>query len=253
MEATVLEQGVSWSSLKCTGEEGIIVGTDGRLEWLLPWWWEHYSKHNTRPVAFLNFGMSKEKKNWCRERGRLIEVPIYDEIAAPKEEISTEYVAQWEEQEGRQFWECRSAWFKKPFACILSPFKKTVWVDLDCEIRDDISPLFSMNGLALNKREDQTTLGIQEYSSGVISFSWGDPLIEKWANRSLHESAAFRGDQELLSWIIHEEKSVIHLIEERYNWSRTKGDVPGIIIYHWHGEKGRAYIAHELWKKSLKP
>lgn len=234
-------------------ERGVIVGADSRQEWLLPWWWEHFNKNNTIPVAFVNFGMSKEKKNWCRERGELIELPLYDEYTLPREKVSTNKVRLWEKKLGNEFWGCRSAWFKKPFAFLLTPFKRTLWIDLDCEVRVNVASFFEIERLALRVEQHQIEKGITEYNSGVVIFSWGDPLIEEWAQLALTQSDRFRGDQEILSWLIHQQQIPIHPLEEKYNWSRLKGEDPDILVYHWHGEKGRAHIAHELWKKSLNP
>jgi hypothetical protein len=58
-------------------QSGIIVGCDANQEWLLPWWWDHYCKHNSYPVAFVDFGMSEAALAWCQEKGQCISLPPY--------------------------------------------------------------------------------------------------------------------------------------------------------------------------------
>src|SRR5689334_9119639 len=53
---------------------GVIVGCDLYQEWLLLWWWSHYSSHNAIPVAFVDMGMSEEGALWCKERGEYIKL-----------------------------------------------------------------------------------------------------------------------------------------------------------------------------------
>lgn len=52
--------------------KGILVGCDQNQEWLLSWWWDQYSAHNSYPVVFVDFGMSKTGVAWCNERGTCI-------------------------------------------------------------------------------------------------------------------------------------------------------------------------------------
>src|SRR5579862_7309437 len=125
-------------------KNGIIVGTDLTQEWLLPWWWKHYSAFNAYPVAFVDFGMSDPVKDWCRERGELISLFVADVFVAEREEIDPALVKQMEEACGKEFWPSRHAWFKKPLACLQSPFVKSLWIDLDCEIRGQLDPLFDL-------------------------------------------------------------------------------------------------------------
>ena len=101
--------------------QGIIVGCDKAQEWLLPWWWQHYSKLNSYPVAFADFGMTEKAIAWVSERGRYIKLPA----AAPLKEVSPERP---EFRERTQ--EKRGAWFKKPLACLYSPFPESLWIDL---------------------------------------------------------------------------------------------------------------------------
>lgn len=231
--------------------EGVVVGSDQTQEWLLPWWWDHYTHHNRYPVTFADFGLSLEKKMWCRERGTLVTLREID-FALERDAIDPELVAVWEAQFGKAFWPSRGAWFKKPLACLSSPFERSLWLDLDCEVRGNLAPLFELaehpSGIAM-ARDSFEVPGI--YNSGVIAFRRDLPLLHDWARASFEQNHTFRGDQELLSYLIAEQKLTIGEISPLYNWSRCQGDKPDAVIYHWHGEHGRAVIKHELWTKNL--
>jgi len=235
-----------WRTENLRACDGIIVGSDLTQEWLLPWWWDNYQKHNGHPVAFVDFGMSSEKKEWCKERGEFIPLQVADIFVAEKEEIDAKLFSEWENQFGKNFWNCRNAWFKKPLACLQSPFKRTVWIDLDCEIRGPIGELFECDSIALLKERWDAWI----YNSGVIAFTHGLKLIETWADQSFEKNQLFRGDQELLSQIIREMKYPVKELDEKYNWSRCYGDNTEALIYHWHGELGRNVIRYSLMSSS---
>ena len=234
--------------------QGIIVGSDQTQEWLLPWWWEHYSRHHSYPVVFIDFGLSFEQKAWCRERGELISLRVVD-FAAEQGEITSSLVKEWEDQFGSSFWQSRGVWFKKPLACLQSPFERSIWIDLDCEIRGSIEPLFDLadhlSGVALAKDFVDKSIAYQIFNSGVIVFRNKVPLISEWASQSLKLNHLFRGDQELLSYLIFKQQLKIAEIPSIYNWSRRQEDHGDVIIHHWHGEHGRSIIKYQLHRKVL--
>ena len=78
-----------WRSGNFKQMDGIVVGADLTQEWLLPWWWSHYSRFNSLPVAFIDFGMSDEMKKWCQERGELIPLPVADIFVAKRKRIES--------------------------------------------------------------------------------------------------------------------------------------------------------------------
>lgn len=75
---------------------GILVGSNARQEWLLSWWWENYRRHNNDPVSFVDFGLSAEKKEWCKERGRLISLRMPPLFVKDRDEVDTALVEEWE-------------------------------------------------------------------------------------------------------------------------------------------------------------
>jgi len=220
---------------------GILVAADITVEWMLPWWWEHYRKHNSSPVAFIDLGMSLEQKKWCKKRGHLIPLRIVD-FAAEESKVDPAISKQWKDDSGgKHFWESRNAWFKKPFACLQSPFERTVWIDLDCEVRGSLYSLFNYS-FALAKDEFQPMLNYPMFNSGVIAFHRNYPLLKDWADYCNRFHHNFRGDQEVLSYLIAERKADITTLPPNFNWSRCKEESPEIIILLWHGSIGKSVI-----------
>lgn len=227
--------------------DGIIVGSDDTQEWLLPWWWKHYSKTNDHPVTFVDYGMTDEAKEWCRKRGKLVRLEVADIFVVDKRDIDLSRAKIWESTYGREFWTQRSSWFKKPLACLLSPYDRSIWIDLDCEIRGSIEKLFihadHPSGIAMAQ-------DIQEgYNSGVIVFKKGLPLLKKWADEAFHTNHLYAGDQDILTKIITADQVKIMELAPIYNWSRIKGKSADAVIYHWHGRHGKTVIAHSLSQK----
>ena len=146
--------------------------------------------------------MTKEMKKWCEERGVLIPLFVPDIFVPVKSEMHPDLVAKSEEEFGTLFWSCRNAWFKKPLACLQTPFERSIWIDLDCEVRGGLGGLFESYGESLS-----LTRYPGAYNSGVIIFQHGVPIFEKWADLSLDQNHLFRGDEDVLNWILqHDER-----------------------------------------------
>ncbi len=241
-----------WAKRSCEGD-GIIVGADMTQEWLLPWWWKNYQRFNTHPVAFFDLGMSSEMKDWCKERGLYIQLPVADIFVTPKEEIGPSQINEWEEGFGKNFWPSRNAWFKKPLACLQSPYERSIWIDLDCEIRGPIGSLFGFSdhpsGFAMAREAQEIDPKAPLYNSGIIVFKRGISIFEKWAEDALERNHLFAGDQNALSFRIFEEKLTIGEIPLIYNWSRCNPDNQDAVILHWHGVHGKSVIAHQIWNE----
>src|SRR5689334_19040244 len=120
-------------------ERGVIVGCDETQEWLLPWWWERYSSENNFPVCFADFGMSLTARSWCEQRGEMLQIAI-DCSSASSEDFPCSNEAK--SLYGPLLCSTRGQWFKKPFACLASPFHRSAWIDLDCEVLRPIDALF---------------------------------------------------------------------------------------------------------------
>lgn len=227
-------------------QKGIVVGSDATQEWILPWWWHHYHQANVFPVTFIDFGMSDQAKSWCKQRGDLIRLPVADIYVTEKQEIQTSLAQKWEETFGSDFWIRRNGWFKKPLACLLSPYIASIWIDLDCEVRGPIDEIFSYcdhpSGLGLAKDLHDPLSERKGYNSGVIAFKHNIPLFETWAHQAFEFNHLYAGDQDILTHLIAQQKSLPAELPPIYNWSRYNGDNPAVKIFHWHGRHGKTVI-----------
>lgn len=92
---------------------GILLICSQPQEWMLPWWWMHYHFHNSFPVIFIDLGISNAAKVWCAKRGEVISLD-------PTQ-------------------------FEKSQAMRLSPFDKTLLLDLDAQVCCPLGPLFDLS------------------------------------------------------------------------------------------------------------
>ena len=235
--------------------DGVIVAADITQEWLLPWWWEHYRKHNSYPVAFIDFGMSFEKKKWCQERGCFLSFPLCSDLVKEEKEVDLDIVGDWNQNYGILHWDSRYSWFKKPFACLKTPFERTLWIDIDCEIRASIEPLFSFGEsfpfLSLAREQVSNNKPYPLYSSGVIAFRHKAALIAEWAKSCLEHTGKFYADDIFLSYLLDKKGIAILEIPPTYNWSRCQKDLSRAHIVHWHGAIGKSVLKSRIHLDSL--
>lgn len=226
--------------------EGILVGCDCNQEWLLSWWWEHYSKHNAYPVAFVDFGMSEKASAWCRERGQYISLP--DE-PIPLKKLSSRRKAQWEKRLGSGFWHTRPAWFAKPLAFLRAPFAFSCWIDLDCEVRGVLDPIFAIlsfgTEIALARESENTQKKDRKqnlifpdeisYNSGVIAFRNDAPIFQQWVEIARQHNDNFISDQNALSRAIYIHHPRLIELPSVYNWYSNQYPNPQARIVHYIG------------------
>lgn len=230
-------------------DQGVIVGCDQKQEWMLPWWWSHYTAHNNLPVAFIDFGMTAYAKNWCKSRGKCISLKAPQRFVFSKEQIAQELSEKWEHRYGFHLWSGRNRWFYKPFALLQTPFKETIWLDLDCEVLGSLKHLYrklhrhSRMALAQNHTRsfDETT-----YSSGVIVYDVKSPLLTHWAASCVRNNHQFLNDQEVLTHLIQESQLEIAELSPKYNWAIQAGINPEAVILHWSGTWGKQAIRNRL-------
>lgn len=240
-----------WNTLTSVANKGFIVAADITQEWLLPWWLDNYSKHNDLPVAFIDLGLSKEMKRWCQEKGHYIHLQIPDIFVSEKNSFSLNHIEKWEKEHGSSFWESRNAWFKKPLACLQTPFDLSVWIDLDCEIKGSLSSLFSLPLLPSKIAFAKKYHPLAPVNSGVILFKKGASIIEDWAKESLENNLLYLGDQDILHAFIQDHKLLTKDLPLIYNWSRLNKPNPKALIIHWHGKPGKSFITHQIQKTKI--
>lgn len=249
---------VVWGNSGLRKTDGILVGSDITQEWLLPWWWANYQKHNSMPVAFIDFGMSPQMKGWCSARGELIPLRLLDDFVKEKDETAPLAIKILEQHFGKEFWSSRPILFKKPFACLKTPFLRTIWIDIDCEILGSLHPLFayaddrSRMGIVKDRLQPHTSYPI--YNSGVFVFQRESKAISEWTRACIQENGLFPTDDHVLAHLIHNKKVAIAEIPSQYNWFYSYKNPENPVVVHWLGKAGknllRIQISHNNFMSS---
>lgn len=254
MEFLMMQIGIFMSSAH--QEDGVIVGTSQRQEWLLPWWWMHFRLFNNHPVTFVDFGdLSTAAIEWCKKRGHVFHLDLEDTFMAQKKDIDPEQAVLWEKMQPN-VWALRFTWYKKPFALLLSPYKRTVWLDLDCQLRGSIQPMFELceneGGFAaasehqpsqmLNLERGMIAPGQTMFNAGVLVFHQNSKIVKEWAERSIDQNRIHCSDQQLLATILNSKKYPFTTLSPLYNWTADRGGIPEAVILHWWGDNGKKCI-----------
>jgi len=199
--------------------DGVITGADANQEWLLPWWWEHFRRQNNLPVAFAGFGMTPAARTWCAQRGLVLEVP-----AVP----------------GR-------TWHQKPFAILASPFRRTIWLDADCEVRGDLSVMYPYADRGVGVTLDPHNKWCKQpgaVQTGVVVAGHGEPIVEEWAKEVLLRQ--HRGDQEALDAIRDRVGQRLAVMPRHYQRLRLDPQHDDALVMHWTGDAGKRAIPATL-------
>ncbi len=228
-EAYLGKQRILPEEAKAQFDEGVLVGADRVQECLLPWWWEHYSKSNHLPVVFCDFGLSKQARAWCENKGQILDMrdlmPILNRFCT------------------------LNVFFYKAFALLNSPFHRSIWTDIDCAIYRPLSPLFNelkdvyavMPTTCFKVEQFQLVPGqikysLQEneiaYDTAIIATEHQNPLILEWAKQAWGDSHSCFNDQSLLSRIIYEHRYPVK--ETNKNWfvPSTRIENPAYTIHY---------------------
>lgn len=203
-------------------DKAFLTGADSKTEWMLPWFFENYSKHNDTPIVFADFGVK--------------------DIEAIRPHVSAIIDLTKISEQG---------WFKKPKSMYHCPAKKCVWIDSDCQVLGDISPVFDMlKPNKLNMVEDKPwTLRRREtwYNSGVVGFINKPHILVEWIKQV--EQNPKVGDQEVLHSMLDplSQLTYINPLPNEYNWLRIQiendnQDSQNKKIIHWTGHKGKERI-----------
>jgi hypothetical protein len=216
---------------------GILVAADAALEWILPWWWERYSSYNKWPVAFVDYGMNGPMLNWCRQKGAVISFQErnFSKLSLADEGIEKE----WKALYGLSYSQVRQCWFKK-----------TIWVDLDCEILAPLDDLFSYCQepffFAIAKEHRCEGLDLthpdMEFNSGVFVYEKDCEILSKWAELVFNHGHQYGSDDRALSSLIRSAQYSFSVLPSIYNWRMAQGVPLAAKIIHWCGEWGKQYI-----------
>lgn len=204
--------------------KGVMIGFDSKVEWMFDWWYDNYRKYNTYPVVLVDMGLSKEKRKEISTKVFVVDLPDTG----------------------------LGGWFNKPFAMIKTIFENTIWMDIDCEVRGDVEPIFKYSDCSSQMavtRDPYTPFSKTKdpIASGVVVFKYNNKAIIDWAKMVYIEHKNYRGDQEVLDMI--REKTKLGIMPMEYNWFRLAGDVSKeAIIVHWSGPEGKEDIKKKINK-----
>lgn len=238
--------------------EGILTGCDREQEWMLSWWYQNLRKYNPDiSIAFGDLGMSDEAKSWCEKRGILIPASQIRLISPPPS-----YESGW--LYGGNRWHMNTpartlSWFRKPFLMKESPFDRTVWLDLDCQVLNRLAPLFSIRlpetKLAIRSGPEvikmisddhKYFLPILGHNSGVVVFEKESSLLDFWIFLTSQAYPHFFGDDCILSFAICKYHFQIGKIPYKYNWLIQWGNNSEAAILHWMGSAGKMFLKLQL-------
>lgn len=224
-------------------DKGVLTGCDQRQEYLLKWWWKHYSKHNTYPVTFCDFGMSLSARKWCESKGNVIE-----QKTVPLKNLSKNVEnAPWKDTLFPLMWNHREAWFQKAFAQLQSPYQNSIWLDLDCEVKKNLMPLYNMvqtgDGFAIAHYELSETekahkrklirsevTGVQ---AGVFAYRKDSPVIPAWIDWCKANHSHDFSDESCLSHLLHEKNYDIAYMSRNFNWTQVEiANQQALILHH---------------------
>ena len=214
---------------------------------MLKWWWNHYTKQNTYPVTFFDYGMSKSAKMWCEEKGKVIPFVLPEKFT--KHQASFSFPKTWHLKTINYFTDRRKVWFTKAFSLFKTPYEKSVWIDLDCEVIKSIKPLFefceSRDGFAITYDVNETTKEWKDdgllsqnadgHQVGVFSFKRKSPVMNKWIQSCYHNHTKELTEQTCLNHILEKENFDITIFSKKYNWVYLNNKHPDATILHYAG------------------
>jgi hypothetical protein len=201
-------------------------------------------------VAFADLGMSPAARAWCSRRGRVVDVP-----------------------RGRA-----QGWFAKPLAILRSPFRWTLWLDLDCEVRAPLGEAFAYadRGLAVTVDPYYRSMGVSPMcstgilpvfvsssvsasvvvpsgpsrpvlSTGVVAVRHCEPAAQTWAAQVMRRIGRLRDDQAALEEIREACGDRIVVMPRRFQHLRLDGtDNPEALVMHWTGPEGKRRIRERI-------
>jgi len=205
-----------------------LTGCDYKYEWLLPWFFKNYLKYNKAPLVFADFGL-KDDTIVKKHAHAIIDLRKIPE----------------------------KGWFKKPKAMLNCPAEKTVWIDTDCQVLQNIESIFSLlQPNKLNMVEDKPWTKRRGengawYNSGVVGYIGKPPILKQWADWILESNEI--GDQEVLYERLDplEKLTYINPLPNEYNWLRVQiehddQDSWNKKVVHWTGYKGKKRIMDQI-------
>ena len=205
-------------------DEAFLTGCDKNHEWFLEWFIANYKKHVKTPLIFADFGLSESALSYVKDNVHA----VMNVTKSPEK-----------------------GWFKKPRTMVKCPAKKTVWIDTDCEVRentDDIFDLIEPEKLLMAKDEPWIwRRGHLWHNSGVVGFQDKPVILYQWVKAV--KQNPLDGDQEVLDKILSPITKIKYITDlpNKYNVLRLQLEKDGyggeVKIAHWTGQKGKIKIS----------
>ncbi len=244
-------------------EFGVLVGSDASQEWLLAWFYAHFRKYNPDcPIAFADFGMSLDARNWCKERGPLQKVPANsaDHARQGKFLFHGEYWQEWK-LDISNWTPDRRLTLRKPFAIAQAPFQRILWLDLDCQVRGDLSPLLSMplssgrlsaafsgSYCHVHNLSKKKILLIDKCNSGVILTEKNSGLLDQWISL-IDRKVSFSTEEGSLSFLINRNQTQFTELSPLFNWPvHVWGENEESLVYHWIGKEAKCRLRESVMR-----
>jgi hypothetical protein len=247
----------NWKFVKPLANRGVLIASDSKLEWMLPWWWNHYRKYNDFPLSIVDFGMTKNARKWCEKIGTVYDFDYSEPFVYGKDLVSEKVKKFLKERIFvKNIWDVRKLWFQTPLAMLQTPYQTTIWLDIDCEILGSLEDLFEKHdkqtGISMVEEDQLSTNnrikdGLLEpgdimYNGGVIVYEHGTPLMIMWANEILVRNHLYSGNQDCLCHVIRENGYAVNPLPNIYNWRMKHGPNPNAKIIHWVSDAGKRHI-----------
>ena len=203
------------------------TGVDFNQQWMLPWWLSNmYEHHTAEKITICDFGMSESWAEFAKKNcDEYIKFPTRKEMA----------------------------WFYKPLALAKTKGNKKCWIDLDCEILENISDIFDYTEPdKIACTEDPYHGWGCKWQTGVFAIENNSKLLEVWSHRCINLTN--RGDQEIL-WDIVKDSGMQHIVQlpDDFNWLRLaieekKKWTTRPRVIHWTGQIGKDIIKQKIEK-----
>ena len=194
-------------------KKAVVVGSDSNYEWMIPWWYYFYRKHNNYPVVFIDFGMTPKATEFCKKYGAYIKI-----------------------EEKR-----KHIWLLKPLAMLSAPSEKILWIDIDCKINGDLAPIFEYCDKFGCCREVGASKGKNgeaiwgNWNCGVIATNTDNQILKKWDEEC--SKGMNKIDQFNLTKVCAENGFKVVPMNHLYNWLQRFGDNRDCLIFHYAGRK----------------
>ena len=192
---------------------GVVVGCDRSQRWLFPWWWKHYSRHNSYPVKFVDFDALENK-----ESSPLFKKPL----AILRSPFA---LTLWLDLD------CQVMGSLEPL------FHSLVFGDIGLvQEGDSIRQHDAEKGLLLP--------GEVNYNTGVIAVRKNAKILQQWVD--LAKKDLFLDDQYALVRAVFLYQPALVDLPPIYNWPNEYGPNEQAIIRHFDGIHGKLDILHSL-------